>query len=95
MQKKTWTAKEKAEIVIEALRGEKAVNEIASAHGMHPNQLSTWKGEALRSMHLLFENETIKNKQLEKAHEAEVDELYRQIGKLTAQLDWAKKKSGQ
>jgi hypothetical protein len=40
----------------------------------------------------LFENENIKKRQKDKEHAAEVDSLYKQIGKLTAQIEWAKKK---
>lgn len=38
--KKNHTPEEKAKTVLEVLRGERTINEIAAAKGIHPNQLS-------------------------------------------------------
>ena len=45
-EKKQHTPKEKARLVLEALRGERTINEIASEHNVHPNMLSRWKVDA-------------------------------------------------
>jgi 5'-3' exonuclease len=42
----------------------------------------------------VFENETMKARKQAKEAEKEKDALYQQIGKLTAQIEWLKKKSG-
>ena len=34
----------KAKIALEALRGDRTLQEIASKHPVHPNQVSAWKG---------------------------------------------------
>ena len=47
MKRNAHTPDEKAKMVLEALRGERTVNEIASAHNIHPNMLSRWKREAI------------------------------------------------
>jgi putative transposase len=91
---KTHSAKEKAEIVVEVLQGGKTISEIASQHGVHPNQLYKWKGQAIKGLPSLFAGDDGKAQTLEKAHEAEVNELQSEIGKLTMQLEWAKKKAG-
>jgi transposase len=44
----------KAQIVLEILKEEKSISELASEHDMHPNQLSRWKREALENFHQLF-----------------------------------------
>ena len=75
-------------------RGEKTLSEIASENNIHPNLLSKWKRTAISGLPQLFEDESIKKRQIQKAHETEVGELYKQIGKLTTELEWLKKKSG-
>lgn len=90
--KKTYTSDFKAKMVIEALRGEKTINEIASINGVHPVLLTRWKTEATNRLPLLFDN-TKSNKKI-KEYEDKIEELYKQIGKLTTQNEWMKKKSG-
>jgi transposase-like protein len=92
--KTTHSAEEKAKIVLEALRGESTLNEIASKHNIHPNLLTRWKTQAISNLPQVFENETAKARKLAKEAEKEKDSLYQQIGKLTAQIEWLKKKSG-
>jgi transposase-like protein len=46
MQRKVFSAEFKAKVALEALAGRKTVNEIAGAHEVHPNQVTTWKREA-------------------------------------------------
>ena len=62
---------------------------------MHPNLLSKWKKTAITGLPMLFEDENIKKRHMEKVHEEEKSELYKQIGKLTTELEWLKKKSAQ
>lgn len=92
--RKTYSPEFKSKMVLEVLRGERMLNEIASDHEVHPNMLTRWKTEATNNFHLLFENENAKIRKQSKEYEAQIDELHRQIGKLTAQYDWMKKKSG-
>ena len=83
----------KAKAVLETLREERPLNQIASDYEVHPNMLSAWKASAVRGMATLFERET--RVQVDKeAHDKQVEELYAQIGRLTTQVSWLKKKSG-
>ena len=34
----------KTKVALEAFRGDRTLQEIASKHQVHPNQVSTWKG---------------------------------------------------
>jgi transposase len=83
----------KAKVALEALKGVKTAAEIGQAYSVHPNLIGIWKKQASDGMQSLFENpreDTSKHQELE----AERDQLYRQIGQLTVELDWLKKKSG-
>ena len=42
-----FTADFKAKVALEALRGDKTVQEIAAKHKVHPNQVSSWKRQAV------------------------------------------------
>ena len=57
MKRKPHTPEEKARTVIEVLRGERTLNEIASEHEIHPNMLTRWKKEALEGLVSVFEND--------------------------------------
>ena len=44
----------KAKVALEALRGDKTIQEIATRHKIHPNQVSTWKQRAVEGMKEVF-----------------------------------------
>jgi transposase-like protein len=92
--KKRYTAKQKAQIVLEILKEERPVAQIAAEYGIHPNQLYKWKTQALEGLPGLFEDGQRADKTLKAEHERELKELYAQIGRLSTQLAWLQKKSG-
>lgn len=95
MPKKThFTANQKAQVVLEILREDKSVAQIASESGIHPNQLHRWKKQALENFSQLFEDDRKGEKAREAEHERQLNQLYAEIGRLSAQLSWLKKKSG-
>ncbi|MBR0280030.1 MAG: transposase [Oscillibacter sp.] len=71
MKRNACTPDEKAKMVLETLRGEGAVNEIALAHNIRPNMLSRWKREAESNLYTLSQDGTAKKRKEEKAHEAD------------------------
>ena len=76
--KKHYTAQQKAQIVLEIFKEERSMAQIASEHGIHPNQLYKWKTQALEKLPDIFEDER-KDEQAQKAaHERERQELYAQ-----------------
>lgn len=79
----------KAKVALEAIRGEKKVNEIASEHGVHPNQVSAWKSELLQNAAGIF-GKPDKSKQ--KDDQKEKDQLYKRIGQKDIEIEWLKKK---
>ena len=92
--KKKYTAKQKAQIVLEILKEERPVAQIAAEYGIHPNQLYKWKAQALEGLPGLFEEDHKAEKGLKAEHEREMKDLYAQIGRLSTQLSWLQKKSG-
>lgn len=93
-KRKTFTTNQKAQIVLEILREDKSVAQIASENNIHPNQLHRWKKQALENFAQLFEEDRKSEKAREAEHERQLDQLYSEIGRLSAQLSWLKKKSG-
>jgi transposase-like protein len=85
----------KAKVVREVLREDRTLSQVASAHGIHPNQVSQWREQALSGMTGLYSRtKEIDWAAKEAAHEQEKQELYAEIGRLTTQLSWLKKKAG-
>ena len=93
-KRKRLSASQKAQIVLEAIREEKSVAQIAAENSLHPNQIHKWKKQALEDFAQLFEEERKGERVREAEHEKQLNELYAEIGRLSAQLSWLKKKSG-
>ena len=91
--RKYYTPTFKAQLVQELLREEKTVSQLASEHGIHPNQLSTWKRTALEGLPTLFSLGD-GAAALKASHEQQVQDLYAQIGRLITQVAWLRRKSG-
>jgi putative transposase len=89
--RKQYTAKQKAHLVLELLKEEKTIAQLASEHGVHPTQLYTWKAQAIQGLPRLFENEHKAEKAQQAAHEQQLHALYAEIGRLSTQLAWLKK----
>ncbi len=92
--RKTYTGKFKTTVVLEILKEEKTISEIASQYEVHPNQLSKWRKEAINGLAKVLEDGRRKSDKEKEILEKKTQELYTEIGKLTTQLNWLKKKSG-
>lgn len=90
-QRKSYSGELKAKVALEAIKGQRTANEIAAKYGVHPNQVSQWKKQALDELPSVFSDRRVRAEADEAALKAE---LYQQIGQLTVELDWLKKKSG-
>jgi putative transposase len=88
MQRKRHSAEVKAKVALEAIKGHKTVNEIASEYGVHSTQIAQWKKQALEELPEIFSQRRQKGTQQE---EALKDALYQQIGQLKVELDRLKK----
>ena len=93
-KRKRLTANQKAEIAIAILKEEKTINQIASEFGVHPNVLYRVKKQTLGNLPKLFTDENKDEISRQAEQERQINELYNEIGRLTTQLNWLKKKSG-
>jgi transposase-like protein len=94
-KRKTYSDEFKLKVVLEALKEERTINELASEYDISPWNLKDWKKKFLENAVIAFNPEKAVSSYKEKLKEAEKkeDSLYKEIGKLTAQIEWAKKKS--
>ena len=83
--RRRFTSEFKARVALEALRGDKTVQEIAAHHKVHPNQVGTWKRQALDGLSAVFSNGAEHKHQ---DREAEIRDLHAKIGELTVERDF-------
>jgi transposase-like protein len=77
----------KFKLAIEALKGEQAVTQIASEHGIHPKQIRRWRDQ------LIAEGESIFiHKATQKSADPDKEKLLNIINHLNLELDFLKKK---
>ena len=81
----------KATVALEAIRAVKTVHEIAQEYGVHPTQVGLWKDELQAQAASLVD--TKRGPKLADPS-ASPERLYSEIGRLTMELDWLKKRSG-
>ena len=92
--RKRYSPQQKAQIVLELLKAEQTLSQIASTYGVHVTQLRNWKAQAVNGLPQLFDDDQKALRDLEVQHAQERQDLYAEIGRLTTQLGWLKKKSG-
>ena len=90
--RKHYSTDLKVKIVLEILKEEKSVTQLASDHKIHYSQLLKWKKQVMEGLPDLFSDS--RTEALKTTHEKEIMALYQEIGQLTTQLAWLKKKSG-
>lgn len=85
--RRQFTSEFKVKVVLEVLRQEKTLAQIASEHQLHPQMVQTWKQTFLAAAPQVFNQQ--------KGTEKPVDEtgpLFEQIGRLQMEVSWLKKK---
>jgi len=86
-----YSDKQKAQVALEAIKGEKTLNQISSQYQVHPTQIQRWKTIAADGLPGLFSQNSKKDKALTEKDEL-IEELYKIIGQRDTELDWLKKK---
>jgi putative transposase len=81
--RRKFTPEEKARIVLEILKEEKSISQLASEHGIHSNVLQRWKTEAIQNMHQLFVDNRKATTNMKNEYEQQINELYAEVGKLS------------
>ena len=76
-KRKSYSNEYKAKIALEAIKGGKTINEIASEYKVHSDMITKWKKHLLENMAAGFDRSSS-----EKSDDTEKEELYKQIGKM-------------
>lgn len=90
-KRRTFTPEQKTPIVLELLKEEESLNEIAARYEIQPAQITCWKSEFLNNASRAFSKENDETDKLRQQHGAETDVLHRQLGQLTVENNWLKK----
>lgn len=87
-QRRRFTAKFKTEVVLDLLTGQKRMAPICREHNLKEQVVMRWRAVFLERAECLFSAETERDEPLER-----MAELERLVGRLTMELDLAKKAS--
>ena len=90
-QRRQFSGEFKAKVAVEAVKGQRTIQELAAAHRVHPNQITSWKKQLIAEAAEIFSGGRQRQREEEEQERAS---LYEQIGKLQMELDWLQKKSG-
>ena len=90
-QRRQFSAALKAKIAVEAIKGQRTIQQIGSSYAVHPNQITKWKKQLLDFSPEAFSAGRVRSDQIDEQLRTE---LYAQVGKLKVELDWLQKKSG-
>jgi len=90
-KKKRHSAEFKAQVALAAMKHETTINELGSRFGLHPTQVTHWKKQLLDGAASIFENgpatAAVDQEKL-------IADLYEQLGRAHAEMEWLKKKCG-
>ena len=86
--RRRFTGDFKAKVALDALRGDRSIQEIATRNKVHPNQVSTWKRQAMDGLGAMFSNGADRARM---DHDTEVHDLHAKIGQLTVEWDFLAK----
>jgi len=93
-KRREYAPEYKAKMVLEILREERTMSDIASREGINVNQLGNWKNEFLKNAARAFSQSRDEKAALRQAKEIREKEREYQakVGQLTIEVDWLKKK---
>jgi transposase len=89
-KRRKWSATQKFEIALQAVRGEKTLNEICKRYMVSPTQVNEWKKQLLEQGSQLFAKSSRSTKEADDTENTQ-RLLYEKIGQLTVERDFLKK----
>lgn len=87
-KRRKFTPQFKSQVVLQLLSGERSMAELCREHQLTSQMIGTWKQQFLAAATQAFENAATSNVEQER-----IAELERMVGKLTMELEIAKKAS--
>ena len=87
-KRKTYSPEFKAKVALAAIKNDETISQLAARFGVHPTMIHNWKRSLLDGASDVFD----KGQKSKKNREAEVNELYKQIGKLKVANDFLSEK---
>ena len=87
-RRRSFTPQFKAQVVLEVLAGLKSQAEVARQHKLKPELIARWKDIALEGLETLFQGGEQRDQDQDR-----IAELERMVGRLTMELEVAKKAS--
>jgi len=87
-KRKRYSPEYKAKVALAALKNEETISELSARFGVHPTMINNWKRTLLDNATGIFD----KGHKNQKQKEAEVNELFRQIGQLKVENDFLARK---
>ena len=90
-ERRRFSGELKAKIALDALRGDRTLQEIAARHQVHPNQVRAWKRQAIEGLAELFSKGAERRA---RDHESEVRDLHAKIEELIVERDFLSRGSG-
>ena len=82
--RRNHSAKFKARVALEALRGDATLAQLAARHSVHANQIATWRKQLLENAGEVFDHGT---PALDDA-ERQIQDLRAKVGELTMERDF-------
>lgn len=94
MKRRKHSAETKAKAVLDALKEDQTIAEVASKYDVHPKLLAQWKQEFQENASLVFNRKNQEKRLQEDLKEKyeTIDSLYKEVGQLTLKVNWAQKK---
>jgi transposase len=87
-RRRSFTPQFKAQVVLEVLSGQRSQAAVARQHKLKPELIARWKDIALEGLETLFEAGVQRDQDQDR-----IAELERMVGRLTMELEVAKKAS--
>ena len=88
--KKSYSSAFKAQVILELLKEDKTIAQLATKYEVHPTLLRDWKAIALKALPSAFDRRD-SAETTQATHDQQMQDLYAEIGRLTTQVTWLKK----
>ena len=89
-KRKIYPKELKARVALEALKEAKTIAELSSEYEVHSNMISKWKKQLQDNITDIF----IRKNEQEPDTQQQIDNLYKEIGRIQVENAWLKKKLG-